>query len=77
MAGLSEGVVEKFTTVTKSDDTVLQLRGFFVGTAGNVVIKGLDGVEVTLKNCPSGSYYPFAVSRIMAATTAADIVGLV
>lgn len=78
MAGLSEGVVEKYVAVVKGDDTVVALRGFHVGVAGDVVIKDpLGAGPYTIKNCVAGMYYPYACSRIMAATTATDIVGLV
>lgn len=66
----------KFASVVKSDSTDITLtatKGLWVGTAGDLIAKGTDGVAVTFK-VVSGSYVPGAFSRVMVATTAADIV---
>lgn len=65
--------------ITPSDSTDLTAtvtKGLWVGTAGNLSIKlSADSAAVTLSNVPSGTYVPGAYARIMAATTATNIVG--
>jgi len=64
--------------VTPSDSTDLTkvaTKGLFVGTAGDVVVKGTDGVSATYKAL-SGQYIWGQFSRVMAATTATNIVAL-
>lgn len=66
--------------VTKSDTTIVDCEGFFVGGAGNVAIvaKG-DGsnTAVTLTGCLVGTVYPIACKKIMSTnTTATNIVAL-
>lgn len=67
------------TTITKSDatdTTGLCNKGVWVGTAGDIAVKGLgDASASTLKNVPSGSFIPGNFLRIMSTnTTATDIV---
>lgn len=64
--------------VTPSDSTVLACaKGLWVGTAGNLSLKlSSDSSAVTWKNVPSGTFVPGSVIRVMAATTAQDIVCL-
>jgi hypothetical protein len=64
--------------VTASDSTALTCtKGLWVGTAGNLSLKlSADSSAVTWKNVPSGTYVPGSVIRVMAATTAADVVCL-
>jgi len=64
--------------VTKSDVTVYQpfLRQLYVGTGGDVVVADAANEVITFKNVQDGSTIgPFFVRRVLAATTAADIVG--
>ena len=66
--------------VTKSDDTVFNppVRQLYVGTGGDVVVTGVDDVDVTFKNVADGQYIgPFFIKKVKAATTAADIVAFV
>lgn len=77
MPAYDQGVSEKFVAITKSDSTPLSIRGFYVGTGGDVVAEDVSGTTVTFKNCAAGAFYPFAARKIKNATTAADIVGLV
>jgi hypothetical protein len=66
-------------TVTKSDSTDLTgCRALWVGTTGNLHLRFLDTPSdtVILLNVPSGTLLPLQVTRVMAATTAADIVAL-
>lgn len=66
--------------VTASDSTDLTAtctKGLWVGTTGNLSVKlAGDSSATTWKNLPSGTYVPGAYARVMAATTAADIVCL-
>lgn len=66
------------SAVTASDATALTCtKGLWVGTAGNLSLKlSGDSAAVTWKNVPSGTYVPGSVIRVMAATTAADVVCL-
>ena len=69
---------EQAVAVTKSDDTILNCTGFFVGVAGDVAITPRDGsAAVTLKGCLAGHVYRIACKKIMSTNTAAtDIVAL-
>lgn len=58
--------------VTPSDSTdlsPLQARGIFVLTAGNLVLRGLDGVSITYP-VGAGQFLAFRPTRVMAASTA-------
>ena len=65
--------------VTKSDSTDVTstcTKGLWVGTGGDVAIKGAgDSSAVTLSNVPSGMFVAGALSRVMSTnTTASNIV---
>jgi hypothetical protein len=63
-----------YGAVTKSDSTALEFHALWIGTAGDVVVKiTADADPVTFKNVPVG-WLPVCGERVMAATTAADIV---
>lgn len=67
----------RWEPVTKSDSTILDLpRALYVGTAGNVVVQGVDDTTRTFVNVPAGSILPIRPKRVMAATTAADILAM-
>ena len=67
--------------VTKSDTTTYdnpRLRGLYIGTTGDVVVKTHPtSATVTYKSVPAGMILPINVYQVRAATTAADIVGLI
>ena len=70
-----------WVAVTPSDSTDLfrngkPPRGLHVGVAGNLSLRGTNGVTVVFKNCIAGMYYPYEAKHVMAATTATDIVAL-
>ena len=67
----------KLTAVTPSDATVLVgVRALWVGGAGNVsVIACNDTAAVTL-TVPAGTLLPIFASKVMAATTATNIVAM-
>lgn len=62
-------------TVTPSDSTVVNVDGFYVGTAGNASVITAKGTTVIFKNIPAGTTIPQACQKILAATTASDIIG--
>lgn len=66
--------------VTKSDTTVLTgIVGLWVGGLGNVavVMAGQEDADVvTFTAVTAGSYLPFAVRKVMAATTATLIIAV-
>lgn len=71
------GPMTDFLAITPSDDPLTHpISGFYVGGAGNVVIKANDGTQITFTGCLAGVYYPFACTHVMAATSASNIVGL-
>lgn len=67
----------KLTAVTPSDTTVLTgVRALWVGGAGNVsVIACNDTAAVTL-TVPAGTLLPIFAIKVMAATTATNIVAM-
>jgi hypothetical protein len=65
--------------ITPSDTAELSFatRAIYVGTAGNLRLRMLDGSTVTLTNLQSGAMYALRSDRIMATgTTAGGLVGL-
>jgi len=70
------GVFASATTsgaVTKSDSTVLDFNAIYVGTAGDVAIKHVEGGSaVTYPSVPAGSILPVAGVRVMSANTTAS-----
>lgn len=65
-----------YGAVTASDATPLNFKALYVGTTGSVVLKKKsDGPAVTFANVPVGIFSVAGV-RVMAATTASDIVWL-
>lgn len=66
------------TAITPSDSTEISppLNDIYVGTAGDlVVILANDTAAVTIKNAGVG-YHPLRARKVMAATTAANLVGI-
>lgn len=71
------GSADDASVVTPSDTTVIACRGLWVGTGGDLAVTfSVSGETITLANVPDGSLLPIAVYRVMAATTASDIVAL-
>jgi hypothetical protein len=64
--------------VVPHDTNALPLtpKGIYVGTGGNVVLRGIDGqADVTYKNLGDGSYIAVRVSHVRATgTTALDLI---
>ncbi len=77
MADVQTSPGENAAEVTASDSTTLYSRGLYVGGSGDVVVTMYgNGAEVTFVGVPSGSVLPIKVSKVMAATTATDIVAI-
>lgn len=65
--------------VTPSDSVELATipKALWVGTGGDVRLKGVNGQAVTFKSVPSGHIIPVRASLVYATgTTAADIIAL-
>lgn len=76
MAAMNDPAYGAFA-VTKSDTTVLSgVRALYIGVSGDVVVitKGRTSA-VTFKACPVG-ILPVQATKVMAATSATDIVAL-
>lgn len=66
----------RWAAVTPSDSTDIEGSiGLYVGTAGNVAVRTVNaaGTTVTFSNVPAGSFLPGNFTRVMAATTASNI----
>lgn len=71
------GPANSLATVTPSDDTIVNCRALYVGGAGDVSIMAVnDSAAVTLQDVPAGTILPIACKKVMAATTATNIVAL-
>jgi len=71
------------TPLDATDLALLKIRGIYVGGAGNLVVIGLNdttnggaGTAVTLV-VPAGAIIPIIPKRVMTATTATALVGLI
>lgn len=63
--------------VVPNDDTELDFNALYIGTTGTVVIKhSASGSTVTFVNIPSAFVLPVYGVRVMAATTASNIVAM-
>lgn len=71
------GPIRKLAAVTPSDDTEIGCRALYIGTTGNLSLIAVgDSSAVTISNVPAGSVLPIACAKVMAATTASNIVAL-
>ncbi len=70
------GFATEAVTVTKSDSTLLNSVALYVGTGGDLTVTMAGGTDVVFKNVPDGAFLPIAVTKVKAATTAADILAL-
>lgn len=75
--GSTDSAVDAFA-ITKDDDTDLASvpRALWVGTGGDVALTFPSG-NVTLTNVPDGTLLPVRPIRVLEATTASEIIGLV
>lgn len=59
---------------TPSDTTTQIARALYIGTGGTVVVIPIySELPVTFQNVPDGSFLQVSVKKVMAATTASDI----
>lgn len=74
---LSSMCASNAVAVTPADATPVNFVGLYVGVGGDVAIKGQNGVAVTFKNVPAGTFMPVVVTAVMNTnTTATNILGL-
>ena len=64
--------------VSKSDVTVVNYKSLYIGTGGNVAVRlvGNPGTTLTFVNVPDGTWLPVWVVKVLAATTASDMIGI-
>ncbi len=68
----------RYGAVTKSDTTALKFKALYVGGTGSVVVQRGAGDEtaVTFAGVPAGAVLYVTGNRVMAATSATNIVWL-
>lgn len=71
---LNDQIPSKAAAVTPSDTTEIFGHALYVGTSGNVVLMTENGQTVTFANVPSGSTLVQRFTKVMAATTASNLV---
>jgi flagella basal body P-ring formation protein FlgA len=87
MFGTSISPSSSFLAVTKSDTTILsytqdgitvkiKTKALYVGGAGDLSIVNDNGDTVVFSNVPAGSMLPVSTDKVLAATTATNIVAL-
>jgi hypothetical protein len=65
------------TAVTPSDSTLLNCRALYIGGTGSVIVQAPDSdATVTYTNVLAGTILPVNARRVMAATSATNIVAL-
>jgi len=62
--------------VTPSDTTELIFGAIYVGGGGDIVVQHDSGQVVTYVGVNGGSFFPVQGTKIMAATTASDLVAV-
>jgi hypothetical protein len=65
--------------ITPSNSTTYKpcLRSVYIGGAGNLRVRGVNGGTVTFTNVPAGSILPIQVDQVLlTGTTATGIIGL-
>ena len=74
--GVQAAIPTYAEAITKSDTATNAFSYIYVGTTGNVVVTTEDGQTVTFTAVPAGQYIWVRTRRVMAATTASNLVGL-
>lgn len=72
----TQGVPSRAFAVTPSNTTEIRAMALYIGTGGNVAVETTGGDTVTFANVPDGHIILLSVSKVMAATTASDIIGM-
>lgn len=72
------GPSDELVTIAPADAVITggPVRSLYVGGAGNVVVRDMQGTVVTFTAVPAGTILPVMVDQVRAATTATAIVGL-
>lgn len=74
---VSGNIADEAVAITKSDTTDATFSYLYIGTGGDVAVTPQGGSSViTFKNVPSGTFLWVRTKLVMAATTAADMVGM-
>jgi len=75
--GLEAPAARAFAIVPNSDTDLTQAtRALYVGAGGDLAVITLAGDSVVFADVPSGSLLPLRVVRVLASSTAGQIVGL-
>ena len=74
--GVQAAIPTYAEAITKSDTATNAFSYIYVGTTGNVVVTTEDGQTVTFTAVPAGQYIWVRTQKVMAATTASNMVGL-
>jgi hypothetical protein len=74
--GVQAAIPTYAEAITKSDTATNAFSYIYVGTTGNVVVTTEEGQVVTFTAVPAGQYVWVRTRRVMAATTASNLVGL-
>lgn len=74
---MPDGPLIRFQAVTALDATVYDppLMLLRCGGAGNLAVKGLDDVTVTITGVLAGEYVPGPIKNVMAASTVTNLTG--
>lgn len=77
LKGLGVAVGGAAVTPSDTEDLTYTCRSLWIGGAGDVRVRTVNGDLVTIVGVPAGTLLPVAVVRVYAtATTATNIVGL-
>lgn len=63
--------------ITKSDTTVFCAIALYVGTTGDVALVTSRDTTLTFIGVPAGTVLPIRCKKVLAATTASNILGLI
>lgn len=64
-------------SVTPSDTTVFSPGVLYIGTGGTLVVKTIDGTQLTFSNVPDGTFFPMVCIMVYSTgTTCSDILVL-
>jgi hypothetical protein len=74
---VSEEPMKDFVALTPADGTTFRATyAIWVGTGGDLVVKDANGDQCTFKNVPDGKDLRLAITALMEASTAGDVVAL-
>jgi len=72
---ISTSPASGWRSITKSDSTALDdIRGLYVGGAGNVALEGGDGEQVTFSAVPAGTILPVSPAKVLSTGTTATLI---